>query len=161
MRRLAVGIAIGLVLAGAAVATAAIPDSNGVIHACRDLRTGALRVIDSEAGQSCTNKEAALTWNQAGPQGPPGLSGYEVVVHDEAIPSSTSKVVTAACPAGKHALGGSVAVSLRPPPFTWPDGAWSDLSVAEHLTADSYSALLTSAASTSTARVVVTCATTT
>jgi len=30
-------------------------------------------------------------------------------------------------------LGGSVAVALRPPPFTWPDGAWSDLSVAEHL----------------------------
>jgi hypothetical protein len=64
-------------------------------------------VIDAEAGQTCTTKEATLTWNQTGPQGPagsPGLSAVEVVtmtgftsgIHDVTIP----------CPAGKTVLSG-------------------------------------------------------
>jgi type VI secretion system Hcp family effector len=66
--------------AGAAVAIAAIPSSNGVITACR-VTTGAtpgqLRVIDTEATppQTCTTNEATVTWNQAGPAGPPGPQG--------------------------------------------------------------------------------------
>jgi hypothetical protein len=56
-------------------ATAAIPDSNGVIHGCRSNKTGAVRVIDTEKGQTCTKDEAALPWNQTGPQGPAGPAG--------------------------------------------------------------------------------------
>jgi type VI secretion system secreted protein Hcp len=66
--------------AGTAVAIAAIPSSDGVIHACR-VTTGAtpgqLRVIDVEATppQACVAGEAAITWNEQGPAGPPGPQG--------------------------------------------------------------------------------------
>ena len=56
----------------AAVALAAIPDTNGGIHGCyRNSagltgQKGALRTIDSEAGQTCTAQETALTWSQDG-----------------------------------------------------------------------------------------------
>jgi hypothetical protein len=59
--RLAVAIVVVLAL-GAAAALAAIPDSAGVIHACRNNSSGALRVIDTGAGQSCTSSETALSW---------------------------------------------------------------------------------------------------
>jgi hypothetical protein len=72
-RKLAVvsGIAI-LGLAAAGIAYATIPDSGGVIHGCYDTKTGALRVIDAGG---CVSKEAALNWNQTGPQGPQGIQG--------------------------------------------------------------------------------------
>jgi hypothetical protein len=77
-------------LAGAIVWTtawAAIPDTSDVIHGCRKSsppsQVGQLRVIDTEAGQTCTSNEVALTWNQTGPrgatgpQGPAGATGPE------------------------------------------------------------------------------------
>ena len=120
-------------------------------------------MIDAEAGQSCTAKETALNWNQTGPQGPAGqdsVSGYEVVTRDIVIPSfSNTTVVSASCPAGKHAFGGSVAVQ-NGTEFTFPNGAYPNSVVAEVLSADSYSALIGSGASPQTAHVVVTCAVT-
>jgi hypothetical protein len=69
-------------LAGAAgVALATIPGSNGVINGCYEKRTGLLRVIDTEAGKTCTQYETPIRWNQEGPkgetgaQGPPGAKG--------------------------------------------------------------------------------------
>jgi hypothetical protein len=59
-------------LAVAMAATAAIPDANGVIHGCRNTKNGVLRVIDTDKGQTCGKDEAALSWNQTGPQGPAG-----------------------------------------------------------------------------------------
>ena len=79
--------------AGAAVAVGQIPGSNGVIHGCYatadanggQLKAGygALRVIDpSQQGQDvptdeyqCTPEEAAISWNQRGPEGPRGPVG--------------------------------------------------------------------------------------
>jgi type VI secretion system secreted protein Hcp len=65
--------------AGTAVALAAIPSSSDqVIHACYSTTgtlPGQLRVVDADANQTCTTGEATLTWNQAGPQGPPGDVG--------------------------------------------------------------------------------------
>lgn len=66
--------------AGAAVAIAAIPGSNGVITACRvttGTTPGQLRVIDTEAtpAEVCTTGEATITWNQQGPAGPQGDPG--------------------------------------------------------------------------------------
>lgn len=53
-----------------AIVRASIPDNNGVIHGCYSNRDGTLRVIDTDAGGTCTaGKEAALNWNQAGPSG--------------------------------------------------------------------------------------------
>jgi len=61
------------VIGGATTAAvlAAIPDSNGVIHACRANNNGAARIIDT-ASQTCTNKETAVSWNQSGGAGSTG-----------------------------------------------------------------------------------------
>jgi type VI secretion system secreted protein Hcp len=63
--------------AGAAVAVAAIPGSDGTIHACYSTTgtpTGAVRFVD-ETTTSCPSGEAYVTFAQTGPQGPQGDPG--------------------------------------------------------------------------------------
>jgi type VI secretion system (T6SS) effector Hcp len=80
-------LAAGAVGAGAAIAVASVPDSNGVIHACVE-ETGTVpitgpnvRIIDPNAKQTCTSTpgaagtEQAISWNTTGPQGPAGAPG--------------------------------------------------------------------------------------
>ncbi|HMQ02488.1 MAG TPA: hypothetical protein PKD26_01045 [Pyrinomonadaceae bacterium] len=68
--------AAAAVIISAVIAFANIPGANGVIHGCYDTSTGAVRVIDFEAGAKCRIPgEAALNWNQTGPQGPQGPAG--------------------------------------------------------------------------------------
>ena len=58
-----------------AVVLAAIPDSGGIIHGCYKTsggQTGALRVIDSDIGATCTTQESALNWSQSGGGGGSG-----------------------------------------------------------------------------------------
>lgn len=77
-------------LGGAAAAIAAVPGSDGVIHACYQVQqdgttpvTGAanVRIIDPSAGQTCNPAgaagppEHALEWNVTGPPGPEGAAG--------------------------------------------------------------------------------------
>jgi hypothetical protein len=71
------GLALALVflLAAGGVAAAAIPASNGVITGCYSKTTGALRVIDAEAGATCAKSEKRVTWNQQGPRGKQGVRG--------------------------------------------------------------------------------------
>jgi hypothetical protein len=126
----AVAALVGVV----AVAQAAIPDGNGVIHACYS-SNGVLRVVDTGAGDACKSNEAGLDWNQqgvqgpagpqgeqgpagpAGPQGPAGasgVSGWELVRIDFFVPPGagdlpgTAQDVTVSCPSGKKVLGGGV-----------------------------------------------------
>jgi hypothetical protein len=42
-----------------------IPSSDGTITACRHNQSGALRIIDAEAGQTCKASETQLTWKDA------------------------------------------------------------------------------------------------
>ena len=81
-KKLNILVLAGVLLAIAAgVSYAAIPSSNGTISACKDNK-GALKVIDAEAGQTCNTNQQLLTWNQQGPQGPPGSAvGYAFVAH--------------------------------------------------------------------------------
>ena len=73
-RRRLLAVAAGLItLVFAGVALATIPDDGGVISGCY-AKTGALRVIDAATSQ-CKSGETALSWNQAGPNGPRGDSG--------------------------------------------------------------------------------------
>jgi type VI secretion system secreted protein Hcp len=68
--------AVGLA-AAAAVGIAAIPSTDGTIHACYDPTStppGQVRIIDAD-NQQCAAPELALDWNQRGPQGPPGPTG--------------------------------------------------------------------------------------
>jgi hypothetical protein len=65
-------------------------------------------VID-DAADSCAANETVLDWNvegQPGEQGPPGLSGLEVVEAESEFNSFTLDLATAVCPAGKKAIGG-------------------------------------------------------
>lgn len=104
-----------LAVAGAAVVggattalvTAAIPSStDGQIHACyrngANLTNakGALRVVDSEAGQTCTAQESALDWNQSSVS----VRGYAYVVYDQqtgmySVDASRSKNISLVNPA--------------------------------------------------------------
>lgn len=52
-------LALAVVVTGG-VAYAAIPDAGGVIHSCYTKSSGAWRVIDNEAGQTCKGNEAPL-----------------------------------------------------------------------------------------------------
>jgi hypothetical protein len=104
MRRSAILAAAVALLVLGGVAYAAIPDANGVIHGCRKNSGGALRVIDSEAGQTCSGSETALNWNQTGPA---GISGWQRVFSSTmTIAAGQNQTVTATCPTGKTALSG-------------------------------------------------------
>jgi len=78
-RRRALKIALPAALAlgaGTAVAIAAIPASDGTVHACYSTTgtpTGAARIVDET--DTCAASEKPLTWNQTGPTGPAGPSG--------------------------------------------------------------------------------------
>lgn len=64
-----------------AQAQAPIPDANGVIHACYERLTGTVRLIDPASAQ-CLPTETAISWNQTGPQSPPGSGDGCVNVKD-------------------------------------------------------------------------------
>jgi hypothetical protein len=66
------GLGVAMVLAAVGVAYATIPGSDGAIHGCYR-PDGGLRLIDSDAGQSCRAGEAAIQWRAAVSLGcPPG-----------------------------------------------------------------------------------------
>jgi hypothetical protein len=72
--KILVPLSVALVaLAGAAVAATQIPDRNGVIHGCRKVQGGALRVVARDA--ACRRGEKPLSWNRRGPVGPAGPAG--------------------------------------------------------------------------------------
>ena len=48
---------LALLIACSGAAVAAIPSADGSISACYDGKSGVLRVIDTERGQTCTSKE--------------------------------------------------------------------------------------------------------
>ena len=76
-RRLSlIGLVVGIGVAVGGIAYAAIPDSNGVIHACYNSDSGALRVFGkSKDLQQCNASEKALDWSQTGATGQIGATG--------------------------------------------------------------------------------------
>ena len=70
-----IAVLVAAVVFSAAMAVAAIPDSQGVIHGCYRKKTGALRVIDTGKGQDCVQRERAVSWNERGPRGKQGTRG--------------------------------------------------------------------------------------
>ena len=90
---------------GGGIAYAAIPDASGVIHGCYKNQNGQLRVIDPAASH-CRHSETAISWNQTGPPGPPGISGYEERTHQLFVSAGAFTNVSVSCSAGKKVLGG-------------------------------------------------------
>ena len=81
-RRIGTALAVALCALGAAAGVrASIPDGGGVIHGCYSRsgapgsQPGALRVIHTGLGQTCTLSEGSVSWNQTGPPGPQGPQG--------------------------------------------------------------------------------------
>ena len=73
---LVVAISLLSVIALGGAAFASIPGPTGVIKGCYD-KFGAVSVIDSAATATCPSKTTALTWSQAGIQGPQGIQGIQ------------------------------------------------------------------------------------
>ncbi|HEV7454840.1 MAG TPA: hypothetical protein VGO07_06295, partial [Candidatus Saccharimonadales bacterium] len=57
-------IAFAAVVGGVttAVVMAAIPGNDGLVHACYNKTSGALKVIDTDTGKICTNQQNAISW---------------------------------------------------------------------------------------------------
>lgn len=72
--RIMVAVALGsaMVMMAGGIAFSAIPDDDGVFHACVG-NAGTVRIV--ETGADCRNNETAVSWNEAGPQGPEGPQG--------------------------------------------------------------------------------------
>jgi hypothetical protein len=70
------GLVAGVATSGIVmIVQAAIPDPNGVIHACYR-PNGNVRLVDKS---SCTGNETAISWSQTGPAGPQGEAGPQGV----------------------------------------------------------------------------------
>lgn len=66
------GLVLGVALTGSGLVVASIPDSAGEITACVTTRSGAVRIIDAEAGQVCRRGEQVLAWDEGGSTGGSG-----------------------------------------------------------------------------------------
>lgn len=111
------GLSAAIVLATGTAALASIPGPGGVISGCRQTTSGRLRVIDSQAGQTCRSSEEALNWNQSGPAGPPGPPGpqgpaggssnvYTASGGDAVNPANYTVITTLNLPPGKFLITG-------------------------------------------------------
>jgi hypothetical protein len=105
------GVAALLALAaGAAYAT--IPDAQGVIHACYDNQSGQARIVDTTPNslpKGCGAKETAISWNQTGPAGPPGVLGFYTVENGIDVPPHGDEFESLECDPGDRATGGGYA----------------------------------------------------
>ncbi len=114
--------AIAVIAAG--VTYAAIPDNNGVIHACMLKATGTIRLIDPSLSSKdlrghCTTLETQVSWSQQGPKGDPGLQGAPGAKGDPGAVSSLDALNGIPCTRGS--LGGQTGVfyDLLVPSVRW------------------------------------------
>ena len=72
----AIAAATTAIVVTGSIAIAAIPDSaTKVITGCYSKSSGALVIIDKQAGKSCTASQIELSWAQQGVPGLPGAPG--------------------------------------------------------------------------------------
>jgi hypothetical protein len=117
-----VGLAIIGALVVGGIAYANIPDAGGVVHACYKKSSpnqGALRVIDTEKPQTCSNSETQLDWSQTGPQGPQGIQGPSGASHAYSdtklsaltpISPNSNTITKLALPAGNYVVSATGSV---------------------------------------------------
>jgi hypothetical protein len=149
-RNLVAYVALGAALSTAAgVAYSAIPDAQGVIHACyaaSGAGTGrTLRVLDTDAGDTCAVGETALNWNQHGPPGPPGAAGPQgpagvattyarsrsgpVSLPDTTQPKA---IATMNVPRGNYAIFAKAVGAMSVPNYSCPPGTDVYYCVLQH-----------------------------
>lgn len=114
MKRIAVLIGTLLLLVGG-VAYASIPSPDGTISGCYNNANGSLKVIDTEAGASCSGNETALNWDQ--PEVPIGDQLTLRVFDDMGpIPAQSFGTAFAQCPSGTVVVAGG-----------FSDNGWSSI----------------------------------
>lgn len=99
-------VGAGMLLASIGLAAAAIPDAGGTYHGCYDTTSGALRVIDRDAGHVCGANERLISWNkqgQTGPAGPKGPTGPKGLTGPTGPRGASGGI------ASTHAFGGFIA----------------------------------------------------
>jgi hypothetical protein len=100
----ALAVGAGMALAHGGDATA--------IHGCIEKEGKAVRILAApgigDPNQTCRSNETAIDWNQRGPQGSPGISGYEIVPKSSVLEGDGSRVYfeVVSCPTGKSVLSG-------------------------------------------------------
>lgn len=109
-------VGAGTLLASAGVAVAAIPDSDGVIHACHSKNSGALRVSDTG---TCKSTEIGLSWNNVGPAGAVGAEGPKGDQGDPGTPG-----VSTALKAGKRETTNVANTDVHIVSLTVPAGSY-------------------------------------
>ena len=157
LRRRAVRLSVlvvGLLAAAGGIAYATIPDGSGVFTACKLNATGTIRLIDPSLGSTsllghCTSLETQISWNRQGqpePQGPAGVSGYEVETLDatnaavnKASGDAMSTAVT--CPSGKKILSAGETGDWGPFPAATPSADGTTWTVTGTVQADSSNGL--------------------
>ena len=89
-RKLVAALVATVAVIAATAAYAAIPDAGGIVHGCYDKASGQLRVTDTDTNtpKGCSSKEAALNWNQQGPQGLQGIPGQQGAKGDKGDPGA-------------------------------------------------------------------------
>jgi hypothetical protein len=102
--RLAIATVTIFAVAGG-IAYAAIPDADGVYHACLS-RNGSIRIIDPDTDQ-CKATETAITFNQKGDKGDPGPAGTNGTNGTNGV----SPTVAQLDPGNSHCLNGGVAIT--------------------------------------------------
>jgi hypothetical protein len=144
-RLLAATVVVTALFVFGGVALATIPGANGVISGCyvKDGLSGAgkVRVIDAQAGKTCSSTENPLSWNKQGqrgpqgpagpagpagpegpagptgpqgpqgPQGPAGVSGYHVESRLVDVPANEQRFFDVWCTTGT-AIGGGVKIEI-------------------------------------------------
>lgn len=75
-----------------------------LIHACYNNSSGTIKLVNT--GEPCHHNETAIQWNQTGPAGPSGLSGYEQKSNKVVLAAGATVQVSVKCSAGKKVLGG-------------------------------------------------------
>ena len=85
------------------VAVAAIPGAGGVINACYDSK-GSMRVIDAQAGATCSNKETPLTFNATGPTGPSDAYVKPIDGFSPMFPGSVQTIARLRVPGGEYVI---------------------------------------------------------
>lgn len=78
-KRAAVVAGLAALITATGIAYAAIPDGNGVFHACKN-GSGTIRLIDKSLPSTswlskCSSLETEISWSHTGPQGPQGIQG--------------------------------------------------------------------------------------
>jgi hypothetical protein len=110
------GVVVGMLIAGAfagGTALASIPTSGTkVINGCRNVKTGALRVIDAQAHHKCAKGELPLNWNAQGVPGTPGKQGANAVKYWAAVGYDGSVIASSGGISVVHSSTGNYQVTL-------------------------------------------------